>query len=506
MVYDQLLRFIGDIYTLAIVCAQWGDTGKGKLVDICAPWADIIARGTGGANAGHTIRIGEKEFVLHLVPSGILHHDKLNVIGNGVVVDPGALISEIDALIAGGVLCDNLRIAYNAKLVLPQHIVMDKLSNSVGTTGRGIGPAYVDHYARRGLTMNDLLNPDTFVRKFRANLSYYHDVIRGMGVWDKAQTILQDPKFGNGKFYSSGGVFDYNAIIEYYLACGKRLADMITDTDYILRTEVGKKKILLEGAQGNLLSVDYGTYPYVTSSDPSIYGLARGVGLTAEVVDRTISIAKAPYMTRVGGGPFPTEMGGETSAEWCARPGITREVEKKEFPAPLLGAGKMAPIPFTEPDFRLGVAIRQAGNEYGATTGRLRRTGWFDVPLLRYGRKTFGRHGNEVALTKLDVMSTCPVLRICDSYTYEGPDYRVGDLTLTKGYKLRTAIPNADVLSHCRPVYREVPGWMCDISGIRKRSDLPGNLTRYIEVVEALAGVSVSLLSVGPDREQTIFL
>jgi adenylosuccinate synthase len=502
------MQSLENVSTLAVICTQWGDTGKGKLVDYFGQWADVIARGTGGANAGHTISLGGKEYVFHLVPSGILHAGKLNIIGNGVVLDPRVMIEELDILTSEGISYDNLRIAYNAKLVLPQHLVIDRVresgSGKIGTTGRGIGPAYEDHYRRIGLTVNDLLNRDAFAAKFRKNLAVHLPFIRGSGNWDHVHQILKHPHLGGGQYSDSVKVFNTEAIIEQYLAYGKRLAAMIDDTDTTLRELAGKKRVLLEGAQGNLLSVDFGTYPFVTSSDCSVQGLAKGVGLTAGSVDRTIGIAKAFYMTRVGEGPFPTEMGGVRSAEWCGTKGITRDIERKKFPSVSIKV-KSASDPADGDEFELGIAIRKAGDEYGATTGRPRRTGWLDLSLLRYSSQIAGKHGKEVALTKLDVLNQCSLIKVCVGYTYTGPDYRVGSLGLKYGDIIRTAIPSDDVLRYCRPVYQEFPGWMSDICQAKTRQSLPKELAKIIAFVEQEAGVTASLLSVGPDREQTIF-
>ena len=488
-----------NVKTLAVVCTQWGDTGKGKLVDYFGEWADVIARGTGGDNAGHTIVFNGSSHVFHLVPSGILHADKLNIIGNGVVVNPRVLLDELAILAGQGIPYDNLKIALNAKLVLPQHIVLDRIResgpNKIGTTGRGIGPAYEDHYRRTGLVVNDLLNPDIFAAKLRWNLEEKVRLLRG---YDRQlfKDIMSQPFLGYGLFHKNGDeLFSVNSIIRYYLEYGEKLSGMIDNTDAMVRGFLGNKRILLEGAQGNLLSVDFGSYPFVTSSDCSIQGLAKGVGLTAKDVDLTIGIVKAFYMTRVGEGPFPTEMGAGGSAVWCAH--NNREAEEKRYPTVSLDP--------TGDEFLFGIAVRRAGAEYGATTGRPRRVGWLDIPLLRYSSQIAGVHGKTVALTKLDVLDRCPVIKVCVGYRYNGPDCHVGQLTLRNGDTLKTAIPNDEVLRHCRPVYAEFPGWMTDISAARTRGELPPKLLELIEFVEMEAGVKTILLSVGADREQTIF-
>ncbi|HLC66155.1 MAG TPA: adenylosuccinate synthetase [Candidatus Nanoarchaeia archaeon] len=503
-----------DVKTLAIGDTAWGDNGKGKLVDFFSGWADIIARGTGGANAGHTICIGDKKYIFHLVPSGILYPGKMNIIGNGVVLDPRVLIEELGILDREQINYDGLLVAYNAKLVLPQHLLIDRMRESgkkkIGTTGRGIGPAYEDHCRRTGLTVNDLLNPSRFVRKLIINLSEHLRYIRGFIAesdggesgepvgFEIIREIMKHPHLGGGRYWDENNVLNVDAIIEDYLAYGRRLAPMIFDTDTLLQDAVGKKRILLETAQGDLLSVDFGTYPFVTASDCTIQGLAKGVGLTSAVVDRKLAIVKAFYMSRVGEGPFPTEMGGIRSAEWCGSKGVTSETERERFPH--------VTLEYTDP-FELGVAIRMAGEEYGATTGRPRRVGWLDLPLLRYSMQIAGNRMREVALTKLDVLDNCPLIKICTGYTYTGPDCRVGSFTLRSesGDVIHRAIPSADVLEHCQPIYQEFPGWMTRICDIRRREDLPNELLRIVAFVEREGNVTASLLSVGRDREQTIF-
>lgn len=504
------MKLLENVHTLAIVCLQWGDTGKGKLVDCFADWADIIARGTGGANAGHTIEFGGKKIIVHLVPSGIVRPGKINVIGNGVVLDPRTLCEELDILERHGIeYRHRLFIANNAKLVLPQHLALDRLrdlakNGRIGTTGRGIGPAYEDHYRRIGLVVGDLLNPDIFVHKLAQNLEEKIQLFRCHDP-ETVRTIMSHQHLGEGRFYSAKEIFDAAEIAKAYLEWGERLASMIRDTDSWLRIEVGQKRILLEGAQGTLLSVDCGTYPFVSASDASLAGLAKGVGLLSSQVDLTLGIVKAPYMTRVGEGPFPTEMGGKESDIWCStvaekmrrqKPfSSTREMEREEYGYIRLGEASN--------EFFESIAVRIAGDEYGATTGRPRRTGWLDLPLLRYARQF---NGLDVILTKLDVLSNCPIIKVCTCYKYDGPDYRIdGEKTLTKGEEINVAIPSAEVLEYCRPVYREFPGWLCDISQAKSMDELPIQLKEIIEFIEQQARVNVRVLSVGSDRDQTIF-
>lgn len=493
-------RLLSNVNTLAIVCTQWGDTGKGKFIDYFSPWADIIARGTGGANAGHTIRVSDKEHIFHLIPSGILHdkQGKINIIGNGVAFDPRIACEELDILTAEGLTFDNLKIAFNAHLVLPQHIVMDRVRESstdgdmIGTTGKGIGPCYVDHYARIGLTVNDLLNPNVFRKKLVQNLA---DKIVLLSQADPSliKKIMHQDVLENGRYYQPDGFFTVESIMDRYLEYGERLRSMITDTDELLRSAAAAtKRILLEGAQGNLLSVDYGTYPFVTSSDPSIQGLARGVGLHERDIDLTLGIVKAFYMTRVGGGPFPTELGRTESEKHCSTKGVTRETEAAAF-----GSASV-----NDPDeFRQGIALRIAGAEYGATTGRPRRVGWLDLPLLRYSQQLSGRN---IVLTKVDVLDSCDTIKVAVSYVYQGPDYYVGGKQLRKGALLYTAIPDSFVLKHCFPMYEEFPGWKRSIAEVRNYVELPNELRDIVRSVERTTKLNTVMISVGPDREQTI--
>jgi adenylosuccinate synthase len=505
-------ELLKEVNTLAIVCSQWGDTGKGKFVDYFADWANTIVRGTGGANAGHGVEVNGKRIVLHLVPSGIVRPGKINIIGNGVVLDPRELLKELIALREYGIDYEGrLFVAFNAKLVLPQHVAIDRMRNAaaregkIGTTGRGIGPAYAHYYDRLALFINDLQNPAAFVEKVDENLKESKALIKGYNEPETFEKIMYHPDLGNGQFYSPDHLFDRHAIISSYLDAGKELRGMIADTDRLIRESVGRKKILLEGAQGFLLSVDHGTYPFVTSSDCSTEGLAKGVGLLAKQVDQTFSMVKAFYMTRVGEGPFPTEMGGIHSDEWCggeaareARAGgfsSVREMEAAQFGS--IGLYK-------QDEFKLGIATRIAGDEYGATTGRPRRVGWLDLPLLRYWRNVSG--DSEIILTKLDVLNQCPTIKVCTGYTYEGDNYTVGAHTLKRGCHIAIAIPDAFVLRHCKPIYKEFPGWLCDIRDVKLEKDLPDKLLHIIRFVEHETEVRARILSVGPDRTQTIIL
>ncbi len=498
---ESIKKFLGDATTVAVVCNQWGDTGKGKFVDLLSEWADVIARGTGGANAGHTICIGKEQYIFHLVPSGILHdaQGKINVIGSGTAFDPRVACEELDILHKAGLSHSRLFVAHNARLVLPQHIVMDRVQESnaaegkIGTTGRGIGPVYADHYARIGLFVNDMLNPEVFARKLERNLREKRMILRNYDS-EVVRLVMEHPHAGSGKFWNKETIFDEAAITEAYRAYGARLRSMIADTDSMVRTlrEAGKH-ILLEGAQGNLLSVDIGTYPYVTSSDCSVRALAQGAGLRERDVDTTLGIVKAFYMTRVGAGPFPTEVGGAQSAAWCNKSGITKAVEAEQLPG--------ADVNDTDP-FLQGVGIRRAGNEYGATTGRPRRVGWLDLPLLRYSIRYTGQ---EVILTKLDVLDACKEIKICTAYEYQGPDYEWGAETLRAGKKIDVAIPNPEVMARCMPIYKTFPGWCVPITGMRSHRELPKELLDIIRFVEKQTDIHVRAVSVGPDRDETIF-
>lgn len=492
-------KLLNGIKTLAVVCTQWGDTGKGKFVDYFAQWADIIVRGTGGANAGHTIILGEDEHIFHLVPSGILHdkEGKINIIGRGVAFDPRIVVEELDILKRAGYSYDNLYFSHNAHLVLPQHIVMDRVKEGangetkIGTTGRGIGPVYTDHYARIGLKLNDILNPAVFRLKLERNLRDKVVFLKQMDR-DLVKKVFDHPHLMEGKFYDEENIFNIEAIIKQYSEYALRIRDRIGDTEKYVRHYVGEKNILLEGAQGNMLSVDYGTYPYVTSSDPSVAGLVRGVGLTEKDVDLTLGIVKAFYMTRVGEGPFPTEIGGEWSEHWCARSDVNKALEQEMY--------WNADVNNVDLESQ-GVAIRLKGGEYGATTGRPRRVGWLDLPLLRYSMKYTGK---DIILTKVDVLDGAERIKLCVAYQYRGPDYALGEKVLKKGDLLHEAVPYSEVMRKCEPVYKEFEGWMSETSDIREYADLPQNLREIVEYIEKSADVNVQIVSVGPDREETV--
>ena len=494
-------KLLNNVSTLAIVCTQWGDTGKGKFVDyFAAEWADIIARGTGGANAGHTIMFDGKTHVFHLVPSGILHDSagKMNLIGSGVAFDPRIFCGELAILKQEGLSYNNLFVALNAKLVLPQHLLLDRLRESrggegtIGTTGRGIGPVYIDHVARRGLVVNDLLNTDVLYRKLKSNLEEHLPLLQAADP-EVLRKILHHEHLGGGRLWHPRGLLDLDAVMAEYRLYGDEIRELIRDTDTLLSADVGHKKILLEGAQGNLLSIENGTYPYVTSSDCSMRGLARGVGLMDRHVDLTLGIVKAPFMTRVGEGPFPTELGGEKSRVWCNDPETTEALERERYPQATVNS----------PDeFLQGVGARWVGGEYGSTTRRPRRVGWLDLPLLRFSRRQMGR---DLIITKLDMADDCDVIKVCYAYEYWGPHvYHVGDWRLTPGKILNEAVPDYDVLRYCRPLYREFQGWQQLTSVARTIGDVPEKLGYFLDYIERETQLRIRMLSVGPDREQTI--
>ena len=417
-----------------VLGAQWGDEGKGKIVDLLADRMDFVVRFAGGNNAGHTIVCEEDEFKLHLIPSGILYAHITTVIGNGVVVNPRVLLEEMDSLRARGISAANLKISCNAHLVMPYHLAFDELgeislgSSKLGTTHRGIGPAYADKADRLGLRVQDLLDEKIFRTKVESAL-------------ERKNAILSKA-FGQE-------VFDVDAIVGEYMVYAERLAGHIEDTSLLLSRALEEgRRVLFEGAQGTLLDIDHGTYPFVTSSSPTIGGAFTGTGVGPKHVQRIIGVAKA-YTTRVGYGPFPTEQTNE-----------------------------------------IGDIMGTRGVEFGTTTGRKRRCGWLDVVLLRYTARVNGLTG--IALTKLDVLSALPALKICVGYSYQGKIYH--DFP-----------PHQTIFHKCEPEYLDLPGWSEDISEVRLREDLPPAALKYVEFVEQAAGVPVEIVSVGPKRSQTIW-
>ena len=400
-----------------VVGAQWGDEGKGKIIDILAQGADIIVRYQGGNNAGHTVVVGDKEFILHLIPSGILHKGKLCVIGNGVVVDPGALLNEIELLAKKGVeIGRNLLVSESAHVIFPYHKVIDKRRGAkIGTTGRGIGPCYVDKMARCGIRMIDLTNKDSLRRKLHANLDGSRE-------------------------------FDFERIYEEYLNYGEKVKKYLANVSLVLNRAIAqKKRILFEGAQGTLLDIDHGTYPFVTSSNAVAGGALTGTGVGPTKIDKVIGVVKA-YSTRVGEGPFPTEF-------------------KKD----------------------LMEEVRCRGKEFGATTGRPRRCGWFDAVIVKHAVIVNGL--GEIAVTKLDVLDGMDKIKICTAYRYKG-----------KVYKYFPA--DIDILDKCTPIYEEHNGWAQDTGLLTRYRDLPKNARKYLERLSKILGVKIGMVSVGSERSQ----
>jgi len=341
-----------------------------------------------------------------------------------------------------------------------------------------------------------MLNPDVFRAKLLRNLK---EKIRILKTYNQktVHDIMKHEHLLNGIYFDylrPKEIFRVDSIVDQYIEYGRIFRDFICDTDNFLRNSVRKKKILLEGAQGLLLSIDKGSYPYVTSSDSSVQGLARGVGLKDGDIDLALGIVKAFYMTRVGAGPFPTEIGGQVSEEWCSRSNVTRESDKEQVPGADVNS---------EDEFKQGVGIRIAGGEYGATTGRPRRTGWLDLALMRYAIRD---SGPDIILTKLDVLNRCKKIKICTHYIYEGPEYYLGKKKIKKGDVIWVAILCSEVLKHCLPVYKTFPGWISDISGAKSFKELPEKNVRILDFVAGETGAKVKVLSIGAERGKTIFI
>ncbi len=417
-----------------LVGSQWGDEGKGKVVDILSARYKIVARYQGGANAGHTIKIGNEQIVLHLIPSGILRPDVTCVIGNGVVVDPNALLNEIEFLESIGIdIRGRLLISHNAHLIMPYHKLIDSLNeqgkDKIGTTGKGIGPCYYDKYARKGIRIQDLLNKDELVRKIRANL-------------DEKNILLK-------KVYERE-TLDVDKIIDEYLEFDERIDPYIKDTATFLNKAIdGGQSVLFEGAQGALLDIDFGTYPFVTSSNPTAGGASTGTGVPPTKIGSVFGIVKA-YITRVGNGPFPTELFNEE-----------------------------------------GKKLQEVGAEFGATTGRPRRCGWFDAFLTSYSVMINGI--KDAAITKLDVLSEFDEIKVCVGYELNGK-------------QLKTFPNDIYTLENVVPIYETLSGWKKDISGITDYDDLPVETKEYLKFIETHTGVNFKIISVGAKRSQTIIV
>jgi adenylosuccinate synthase len=417
-----------------IVGSQWGDEGKGKIVDILSEKFDIVVRYQGGANAGHTVQIGDRQYILHLIPSGILRDNVVCVIGNGVVIDPKALLDEIQLLENSGIsIKGRLFISQNAHLIMPYHKLLDSInentSTKIGTTGRGIGPCYIDKYARKGIRIVDLLDRAVLEEKIKTNIEEKNNILRK--VYNHEELNVDD-------------------IINEYLEFDQKIDKYITDVPTYLNNAMNDgKSILLEGAQGTLLDIDHGTYPFVTSSNPTSGGACTGSGIPPTKISSVIGIVKA-YTTRVGLGPFPTEMFGDE-----------------------------------------GNKLREVGAEFGATTGRPRRCGWFDAFLVNYSRMINGIE--RVAITKLDVLSYLDQIKVCVAYEINGR-------------QLKSYPTDVNQMMQVKPVYETLPGWKSDISNAKYYDELPSAAKDYLSFISHQGGFEISLISVGPRRLQTIEL
>lgn len=418
-----------------VVGTQWGDEGKGKIIDVLAHKADYVVRFQGGNNAGHTVVVNGEKFILHLLPSGMLHGNGKCIIGPGVVIDPKVLLEELKTLEEKGVKTDHLYISDRAHLIMPYHIKLDEAKekargiHKIGTTKRGIGPCYSDKIARCGIRVVDLLDMEVFAEKLKMNL-------------DEKNELLE-------KIYNDS-ILDYNEILNNYIEYSAKLRDRIIDSVPEINNALDEGKfILFEGAQAMMLDINYGTYPYVTSSSPTTGGVTTGVGIAPNKIDKMIGVMKA-YTTRVGEGPFVTELNNE-----------------------------------------IGERLREIGGEYGSTTGRPRRCGWLDAVVGKFAVDINGL--TDVVITKIDVLSGLKTLKIAVAYDIDGVMYYAPPASIEKTAK-------------AKPVYEELPGWEEDISGIKNYDDLPENCKKYVKRMEELVGTKISMISVGPDRSQNIFL
>ncbi len=417
-----------------VVGMQWGDEGKGKIIDLFSKEADYIVRYQGGNNAGHTVVVGNQKFILHLIPSGILHKNKICVIGNGVVIDPKALLDEIENLRERGIKVSNknLLISEKAHVILPYHKVFDKLREEkkglkkIGTTRKGIGPCYTDKVARCGIRIVDLLDREIFRKKLKENLDEKNEIFRSL--------------------YKFKG-FNFQQIYKEYCRYAKKIKPFARNCSVLLNKAIDKKKnILFEGAQGTLLDVDHGTYQFVTSSNSTAGGASCGTGVGPAKIDEVIGVVKA-YTTRVGEGPFPTEFSPKLMSK-----------------------------------------IREKGEEFGATTGRPRRCGWFDAVLVKHATIVNGT--KSIVITKLDVLDDMETLKICVAYKYKN-----------KIYKISPA--NTNLLNECKPVYIKLPGWLKDTSVVSQYKNLPSKAKNYLKCLSKLVGAKIYLVSVGSERQQT---
>lgn len=421
-----------------IVGSQWGDEGKGKIIDIMAAKADLVVRSSGGNNAGHTVVHGDEVYKLHLLPSGILYPETICLIGSGVVVDPAVLLEEISEMNKRGVSCDNLRIDARADIIMPWHRELDKLEEAfkerqtgvnVGTTGRGIGPCYTDKAERVGIRMYDLVHPECLAK-----------LVRNTG---ELKNLMIEKVYG-------GKPLNLDAIYEEYKSYGEKLAKYMADGS-VIAFDMYKsgKEILFEGAQATLLDIDFGTYPFVTSSHPIAGGACVGTGIGPKMIDEVIGVGKS-YTTRVGNGPFPTELNDE-----------------------------------------LGDLIRNRGGEFGTTTGRPRRTGWFDAVIMRHAVRVNGL--TAIAINKFDTLADIGTLKVCTAY-------RKSDGTVLNDFPV-----TLEELADCKPVYEEIEGYSGDLSGCRSFDELPDKCRAYISRLEELCGCPIRIIGVGPGRDQVIF-
>ena len=424
-----------DMSATVVIGTQWGDEGKGKIVDYLAERADVVVRYQGGNNAGHTVVVGDQEFKLHLLPSGILYNGKTCVIGNGVVVDPKVMLEEIKSMQAKGIDTSSLKLSNRAHLIMPYHRLLDEVEETsrgdfkIGTTKRGIGPCYMDKNARSGIRVCDLLEPEEFKEKLARNLEAKNHLLKAV--------------------YNTDG-FDFAEVLKEYQEYAEQLRPYVADTSAILHESIkAGQKVLFEGAQATLLDLDHGTFPYVTSSHPIAGGACIGAGVGPSKISKVVGVVKA-YTTRVGEGPFPTELHDAT-----------------------------------------GDLIREEGHEYGTTTGRPRRCGWLDACIIRYAGYVSGI--DYMAITRLDILDKLPTVKVCVAYKYNG--------------KIINEFPaSLNVLSRVEPVYEELPGWQQPTSHIRSYEDLPLNARRYVERLSEVSGIAIGLVSVGPGREQTMIL
>ena len=421
--------------TVAVVGSQWGDEGKGKVIDFLATQADVVIRAQGGNNAGHTIVVDGKKFALRLIPSGILNPNTINVIGNGIVFDPKGFFEELEMLQENGIDTKNIRISDRCHIIFPYHKELDGLSeeargdNKIGTTKRGIGPCYMDKTERSGIRMCDLMDEEVFAKKLKIQIDAKNKIVQG--VYDKAEPM-----------------FDYDEIYKEFMEYAKKLRPFVADTTVIVYDAIkAGKKVLFEGAQGALLDLDLGTYPFVTSSHPLSGGFAVGSGIGPNMIKEVVGIVKS-YTTRVGEGPFVTEQLNE-----------------------------------------IGDLIRERGHEFGTVTGRSRRCGWFDAVVVKYSARINGL--TSIAFMLLDVLTGFDKIQVCTAY-------KCGDEIL------KDFPASLEKLAKCEPVYEELDGWTEDITKVEKFEDLPENAKKYIARIEELIGVDIDLVSVGPNRAQTI--